>query len=154
MKKVLGLLLALAFCSSVLGQSAPIGAVVPDPCLSPAVTKTSAVINVTTATTTQLVALAASQSIYVCEFTLTISQVVTTANTIKFVYGTGASCGTGTTDLTGAFGTGGVTAAAPIVVASGTTANSFKTAASNALCVTTTIGATAAFVGYVTYVQQ
>lgn len=125
-----------------------------DPCLSNKIAKTSAIINITTAATTQLVALSGITIIYVCDFSLTISQVVTTANTLKFVYGTGASCGTGTTDLTGAFGAGGVTAAAPIVVTSSSTATTFKTPAGNALCATTAIGATAFFSGVVTYVQQ
>lgn len=105
---------------------------------------------VTSATTTELVAISGTTSIYVCEFSLTISQVVTTANTIKFVYGTGTACATGTADLTGAFGTGGVTAGIPISVNGG----GFKAPSGNALCVTTTIGASAAFHGVVSYVQQ
>lgn len=125
-----------------------------DPCASPSTAKLSAVINISTATTTALVAPVASQVVYVCSFSMTISQVVTTANTIKFVRGTGATCGTGTADLTGAFGTGGVTAAAPIVVASGAGAMQFKGNASDGVCATTTIGGSAAFTGVLTYVQQ
>lgn len=125
-----------------------------DPCQSSAVAKSRAAISVTTATTTALVAPSASTTVYVCGFTISISQVVTTANTIKFVRGTGGACVTGPTDLTGAFGTGGVTAAAPIVVSSGTGGTQFATNAADGLCVTTTIGASAAFMGYVTFVQQ
>lgn len=125
-----------------------------DPCASSEIAKSSAIISVTTAATTSLVAVSGTTTVYVCSFAMTISQVVTTANTIKFVRGTGAACVTAPTDLTGAFGTGGVTAAAPITVGSGTGSTQFKTAAGDALCVTTTIGASAAFVGYVTYVQQ
>lgn len=125
-----------------------------DPCQSSAVAKSSVTISISSAATTSLVAPNGSQVIYVCAYVMTISQVVTTANTIKFVRGTGATCGTGTADLTGAFGTGGVTAAAPIVVASGTGHTQFKTAAADRLCVTTTIGATGFFHGVVTYVQQ
>jgi hypothetical protein len=125
-----------------------------DPCQNPAVAKSSAVINVTSATTTQLVPLSGATVIYACEFGITISQVITTPNTLKFVYGTGASCGTGTTNLTGLFGDGGVTAAAPIFVTSGAAGTSFKTAAGNALCVTTAIGGSGSFQGWVTFVQQ
>ena len=105
---------------------------------------------ITTATTTELVPLTTGNVIYVCEFSLTISQVVTTANIIKFVYGTGTACATGTTDITGGFGTGGVTAGIPISVNGG----GFKTPISNALCATTTIGASAAFSGVVSYISQ
>lgn len=125
-----------------------------DPCLSSEVAKSSAIINITTATTTQLVALSGTTIVYVCDFSFTVSQVVTTANTLKFVYGTGASCGTGTTDLTGTFGAGGVTAAAPIVVSATSVGTVFKNIAGNALCATTTIGASAFFTGVLTYVQQ
>ena len=124
-----------------------------DPCMSSAVVKSSAIINISTAATTALVAPNGAQTVYVCGFMLTISQVITTANTLKFVQGTGASCATGQTDLTGIFGAGGITAAAPIVVASGTV-TVFKTAASGGLCAVTVIGATASFQGVLTYVQQ
>lgn len=125
-----------------------------DPCMSSDVAKVSAIINISTAATTSLVSPSASTVVYVCAFTMTISQVVTTANTIKFVRGTGATCGTGTADLTGAFGAGGVTAAPPLTVATGTGHTLFKTAAADGLCATTTIGGSASFVGVLTYVQQ
>lgn len=125
-----------------------------DPCLNPNLAKSSAVINISTATTTALVAPSGVLTVYVCSYSMTISQVVTTANTLKFVRGTGATCGTGTADLTGAFGTGGVTAAAPIVVTSGTGGTQFKGNANDGVCATTTIGASAAFTGVLTYVQQ
>lgn len=57
----------------------------------------SAVISVAAATTTQLVALSASKKIYVTSFDI----IAGGTGNIKFVYGTGAACGTGTTDLTG-----------------------------------------------------
>lgn len=47
---------------------------------------------------TQLVPLIAGQSIYVCGY----SAISTTAVSVKFSYGTGSACGTGTVDLTGA----------------------------------------------------
>lgn len=125
-----------------------------DACNSSGTFKSSAIINISTATTTQLVALSGSTVVYVCSFAMTISQVVTTANTIKFVYGTGSNCGTGTTDLTGAFGTGGITAAPPITVSMTSSGSILRTAVGNALCATTTIGGSASFSGVVTYVQQ
>lgn len=125
-----------------------------DPCIASSVAKVSAIVNITTAATTQLVALSGTTVIYVCDFVLSISQVVTTANTLRFVYGTGASCGTGTTNLTGDFGAGGVTAGIPIVLASSSTGTTFKTAAGNALCATTAIGGSGFFQGVVTYIQQ
>lgn len=125
-----------------------------DPCASYAVAKSTAVINITTAATTQLVPISGTTTIYVCSFTLSISQVVTTPNTIKFVYGTGASCGTGQVAVSGLFGDGGVTAAAPLMIATGYGATVVKTIAGQALCATTAIGATASFQGLVTYVQQ
>ena len=124
-----------------------------DPCMSLAVAKSSAIINIVTAATTALVIPNGAQTVYVCGFMLTISQVITTANTLQFVQGTGSSCATGQTALTGLFGAGGITAASPIVVASGTV-TVFKTAASGGLCAVTVIGATGSFQGLLTYVQQ
>lgn len=125
-----------------------------DPCQSTETIKLSAAVNISTAATTAIVAPVGGQIVYVCAFSMTISQVVTTANTIKFVRGTGATCGTGTNDLTGAFGTGGVTAAAPITVSMGFGGTLFKGATSDGVCATTTIGGSGAFVGVVTYIQQ
>lgn len=125
-----------------------------DPCLSSEIPKLSVVINISTATTTQLVALSGSTIVYVCSVNLTISQVVTTANILTFVYGTGSSCATGQVALTGGFGTGGVTAAPPLVLTMGASGGTiFKNIAGNALCATTTIGGSGAFTGVLTYVQ-
>ncbi len=124
-----------------------------DPCQNPAQAKSSVAIGISSATTTQLVALSGSTVIYVCGYSLTISQVATTANTIKFQYGTGAVCGTGTTDLTGVIGAGGITAGPPIVLAVPPSATIFKTTAGQALCAITAIGASASFQGVLTYVQ-
>jgi hypothetical protein len=57
-----------------------------DPCASSAVAKSSVVLNISSATTTSLVAINGTTVIYVCAFTMTISQVVTTANTIQICY--------------------------------------------------------------------
>jgi len=126
-----------------------------DPCASDGTAKLSVKVAITTATTTTLVTPLGTTTIYVCSFSLTISQVVTTANTIKFIHGTGAACVTNPIDLTGAYGSGGVVANIPIVVATSSSRGTlFKTPAAGGLCATTTIGATAFFHGVVTYVQQ
>jgi hypothetical protein len=103
----------------------------------------SAVINVSAAATTQIVALASSQVIRVCSFVISGDTLATTAT---FVYGTGANCGTGTTSLTGAMrlqDEGNISA-------TGMNGSLFRTAASNALCLT---AATGAVTGFVTYAQ-
>lgn len=124
-----------------------------DPCSYAA--KSSVPISITSATTTSLVALSGSTVIYVCGFSLTISQVVTTANTFVLEYGTGATCGTGTTALTGTFGAGGVTAGIPIVITYGSGNSTVATApAGNRLCALTAIGGSGSFQGILTYVQQ
>jgi hypothetical protein len=123
-----------------------------DPCSYAA--KSSASIAITSAATTSLVAVSGSTAVYVCGFSVTISEVATTANTIQFEYGTGASC-TGTHALTGTMGAGGVTAGAPIVVAYGSGGSTvFNAPASNGICAVTAIGASGSFEGVLTYVQQ
>jgi len=67
-----------------------------DPCAQ--LPKTTGSINISTATTTQLVAAVSGSPIYVCSGV--INQVNGTGS-IQFEYGTGTTCGTGTTALTG-----------------------------------------------------
>lgn len=126
----------------------------PDPCLSFGTTKSSVAINISAAGTNQLVALSAGKQIYVCGFTLTISQVVTTANTIQFEYSAVANCASGVTAATGLFGAGGVTAAPPITIASSNDGSDFTVPAGNALCALTAIGGSGSFQGVLNYVQQ
>ena len=61
------------------------------------VSTTSVPIAISTATTTQLIALATNKSIAITS----INVVAAGTGNIQFVYGTGSSCGTGTTNLTG-----------------------------------------------------
>jgi hypothetical protein len=110
-------------------------------------------ISITTAATTSLVAVSGTTVVYICSLSLTISQVVTTANTFVLEYGTGASC-TSPTALTGTYGAGGVTAAAPIYVWAGYGGTLAKSAAAAGVCALTTIGASGSFQGVLTYVQQ
>lgn len=66
----------------------------------------SAVISISTATTTSIIDNTATADnptrIYACEVNLTVIGTAT-ANQITFEYGTGSTCGTGTTVLTGPF---------------------------------------------------
>jgi hypothetical protein len=117
-----------------------------DPCESGAITKTSSPIVATAAGTTQIVALSAINSIYVCGYQM--SQVAT-AGTVQWEYGTGASCAVGTTTLTGAMG---VTASSPFAYGSGS-ATVMKVPTGNALCLVTT-GAGGTVAGIVTYIQS
>ena len=88
----------------------------------------SAQITVSTATTTQMVALVAAKSIYVCGFVINGAG----ATTAKLVYGTGANCATGQVSLTPAF-----TLATGSNVALGNGLGYLmKTISANALCVT------------------
>lgn len=105
-----------------------IGTVGADPSKGGA-TPASVAINVSTATTTQLVALSGTTKIYVTSYDV----IAGGTGNITLVYGTGASCGTGTTSLTGAYN---LTAQAGIAKGNGVGAV-LVVPAGNALCVTT-----------------
>lgn len=103
----------------------------------------SAIVNVTAANTTQLVALTASRSIRVCSWAVSISL----AGTAQFVSGTGSNCGSGTANLTGA-----------LSIATGVTSNQgsgsgelFHTPAGNALCLAAVTGNVTGVVSYAVY---
>lgn len=105
------------------------------------VATSSAFLNDANATATQIVALSSTTKIYVSAYSI----VASVAENVKFQYGTGTNCGTGTTDLTAlmAFAANGGIAAgsgmAPL----------FVVPAGNALCVTaSTTGPTAVNVSY------
>lgn len=104
----------------------------------------SVAINVTTATTTQLVALSAGNAIYVSHFDF----MATLADNVTLEYGTGTNCATGTTPLTGAYpasANGGISAG------NGGATIAFVPAG-NALCIVTS--AATQLSGLVSYVQQ
>lgn len=116
--------------------------------------KSSAVINISSATTTSIVPVSSTTSVYVCGFDFTISEVVTTANTLYFEYGTSTAC-TGTTALTGLYGAGGVIAGAPIhILSAGASSTVFTAPSANGICAVTAIGGSGSFQGVLTYVQQ
>ena len=105
--------------------------------------------------TVGLVPASGSTIIYVCSFSVTISQVATTPNTLLFEYGFGANCIGSPQSLTGLFGAGGITAGPPISVSNGGgNGTIFKSVAGAALCAVYSEGATSFFEGFLTYVQQ
>jgi hypothetical protein len=126
---------------------------VTDPCFTTALKK-SVPVNIVTATTTQLIPLVAGQAIYVCGASLTIAPSGTSADSATFEYGTGASCGTGTTALTGAFGAGDLTTTTGLLPINLPSEGTDLTAPSgNALCLLSA-GTTVNIQGVLTYVQQ
>ena len=124
-----------------------------DPCSDVSAIKSSVPINISSATTTQLVALSGTTTIYVCGFNATAG--AGTNPSFQLEYGTGGTCATGPTALTGAMATGvtvSTTAPGPIFYA-GPDATVLKTPAGQGLCAVTG-GTTPNFQGYLTYVQQ
>lgn len=125
-----------------------------DPCQSPSALKSSVSISITTATTTQLVAPSGSTAVYVCGVSMTIAPSATTADTISFITGTGATCGGSTVTKTGTFGNGDLTSAAGVAFVTfadpGTT---FSAAASSGVCAISA-GTAISIQGVMTYVQQ
>lgn len=100
-------------------------------------------IDVSTATTTQLVALSSGKKIYITHWDVISAGV----GNIKLVYGTGAACGTGTTDLTGYYNLAGQAG----ISAGGGLGPVLVVPASNALCATTS--AAVQMSGAVSYTQ-
>jgi hypothetical protein len=98
-------------------------------------------VNTAAASTVQNVALVANQSVYICGYHITS----TGATNVTIEYGTGASCGTGTTVITGAMTT-----------AAGTDVDDpaayIKVPAGNALC--TVNSAAVQISGYYKYIQH
>jgi hypothetical protein len=123
-----------------------------DPCSYAA--KSSKVISVTSATTTSLVAISGTTAIYVCGFSMTIAPSATSADTAVFEYGTSTTC-TSPTALTGTFGNGDLTTAAPVVpITYGDgAATIFKGIAANGICILTA-GTTVNIQGVLSFVQQ
>ena len=108
---------------SQVGGATPIVARCDDPAKV-----TTVAISTAASGSTQLVALAANQIVYACGYNFIAEGTVN----VKFIYGTGAACVTGATDLTGAY---------PLVANSGIAVPNtgvgvqFKGAVSNAVCI-------------------
>jgi hypothetical protein len=109
-----------------------------------AFTCTSTVAVTAAAGTTQIVALSGSTVVRVCSYSL--SMAAAGAGTVAFVYGTGANCGTGTTNISAAM----PLAANQNMTASAANGSLLRGLAANALCLTV---ATNTVTGYVTYAQ-
>lgn len=159
MKRLAIAIASVLLCVSALAQQSQLptgpGGIpgsVPDPCSYAA--KSSAPINVTTATTTSLVAVSGTTTVYVCGVSFTIAPSATTADTALFEYGTGATC-TSPTALTGTYGNGDLTSAAPVVAVNhgGAGQTIFKSAASAGICILSA-GTAVNVQGVLTYVQQ
>lgn len=115
---------------------------VADICEDPTLTTSVAISQTALNGNAELVALTASQTIYVCSF----SMVVSAAASVRLVYGTGTACATGETGLTGAY-----PFAANGGIALGGGAILMKTAVSNALCIETSAAVNVH--GHVTYAK-
>lgn len=133
----------------VLGSAAPanalqVGAVTAGNTSAIVQGNTTVAINISTATTTQIIALASSNKIYVTAWNV----IAGGTGNFTWEYGTGSSCGTGTTTLSGAYplvanmGISAATGLGPVLVVP----------AGNALCAVTS--ANVQYSGYVTYTQS
>jgi hypothetical protein len=124
-----------------------------DPCTYNA--KSSIAISLTSAATAQLIGLSGSTAIYVCAFDVTIAPSATAADSLQFIFGTGSNCASANTPvLTGTYGNGDLTTAAPPVhvgLGSGN-ATLFATPAGDELC-TKAVGTTVNIQGVLSYVQ-
>jgi hypothetical protein len=101
----------------------------------------SAVVNVTAAATTEIVALTGGQTIRICGFSLSMSA----AGTAQIVYGTGTNCATGLTALTGAMP---LATGTPLSNAGGSGSSLLRGAVSNAICVAAVTGNVVGFINY------
>lgn len=95
------------------------------------------------ASTTEIIAAVTNKSIYITHYNF----MATNTNNVKLVYGTGTNCGTGTTDITGAY---------PLIAQAGVSAGIGLGAiafvpVSNALCITASGSSLVA--GLLSYVQ-
>lgn len=120
---------------------------IPDPCSSQV--RQSAPINISTATTTGIIAAAAGQGVYICNLWLNVS---TNSATVQLEYGTGASC-TGTNAMTGVIA--GPATAAPLQAMINLGSSDFlqlSAPAGNTVCIVSG-GTTPGLQGFVTYVQ-
>lgn len=101
-------------------------------------------INITSATTTQVVAPIVGKQVFVCGYVLNVNGSAAAQQILTFQFGTGVTCGTGTTSISGPM-RGNPVDNTPLqifdTIGIGT---SFRTPISNALCI---LSATATAVG-------
>lgn len=103
----------------------------------------TAQVTITAGSTTEIVALTASQLVRVCSFSVSMSA----AGTFKFLYGTGTNCGTGPVDLTPAMPLGTAT---PWTM-SAPTNSVLRSISANALCGAAVTGIATVFVNYIKF---
>lgn len=127
-----------------LVATAPLGGGL-NPCQNSNFLVQSVVVNISSATTTSIVAPITGAKVTICGFLLVPTG---TTPTVQFEYGTGATCGTGTTTLTGAMAP---TAGQPLSYGIGGSSLQ-STPISQRVCIVT--GGTPNVQGVVTFVQQ
>jgi hypothetical protein len=129
----------------VVGSATPgVGSVAqPDPCQDKSAGKTSVAISISTATTTQVVAPVAGQRVYICNF----FALEGASATVQLTQGTGATCGSSTSNITG-----NMTASATAGTAELELFLLAPTAVGNGVCIVT--GAAVGVNGVMTVVQQ
>lgn len=134
-----------------LPNPAPPSASVADPCASPGAVKQSAFANITTSTTTSIIAPLNQTLIFVCQIVAQLNS--TSSSTILFEIGSGASCGTGTTVKTATYQNS--TIASEMVTLGGGSASVFATPFSAyGVCAVTTAGTGPGIGVTISYVQQ
>lgn len=127
---------------------------VADPCQNPGSVKSSVQVQIVTATTTQLIPTVPGQQIYICGGFVEIASSATTAATIQFEFGSGATCGTGTVAFTGPMGTGTATAGiGPLAIPLSAGVSNFAIGQNNNFCAVTA-GTTVSANGWINFVQQ
>lgn len=137
--------------SLIVAASPPVIPGSTDACQDLSQQKSSAFANITTGTTTALVAPSGSTNIYVCDYQIS-SFSTTTTNTVILENGTGAACATSPTALSPTFTNSTFTA--PIIWRDGYGGTLFSTGASQGLCVLSTVGSTPVISVRITFVQQ
>src|SRR5271163_1070374 len=126
--------------------------VIADPCLSASVAKQSAPVPLLgTSGTEQIISAIAGKTVYVCAMNVTATW-NSTNFTFQWEYGTGASCATGTTALSGTYSL----VNANITSYAVTGPSLFNIPQSNGFCLTLTGGGgtSEGVAGFVTYIQQ
>ena len=94
----------------------------------------------TTATTTQIVAVGSTAKVRICAYAIQGST-SSTATTLKLVYGTGTACASGTTALTPAWNMSASSTALPFSQGHGV-GELFQTPVGDALCATSSAAGT------------
>ncbi len=125
-----------------------------DPCANPSVLKSSAFLNITTATTTQIIAQSGSTVDYVCEFDANMTG-TTAADTVILEIGTGSNCASNVTVISPTYSSGILTSGATnINVGNGGATVFTSVVGSREICVLSTVATSPTIGVHVTYVQQ